>query len=481
MLRPSFDRNGVKIYQGDVREVLPKLPANSVHCVVTSPPYWGLRDYGTAEWEGGDADCKHAGPPRCSDKSTLHGFTSQNVKLRTSSSSPPKGTCTKCGAVRVDSQLGLEPTPQEFLKNMVAVFREVRRVLRDDGTLWLNMGDCYATGAGMVGERPGGGPQGDNWKGPTTQPNRMKIPGLKPKDLVGMPWRLALALQEDGWWLRSDIVWNKVNAMPESVTDRPSKSHEYIFLLTKSARYYYDHIAIRVPLAPASLVRISQPGFEQQTGGFKDYAHHGRPDRSSRKAVANLRKSMRRSDMQGYGLTRGTGNPSVTHPAGANKRSVWTVNPDPFEEAHFATFPQELITPCILAGTSERGCCAVCGAPYLRVVEKVPSTMNIQIRDARNGTLAKKSGLGVNRATDEELENYGDEELGSVETIGWEPGCKHEPGLIRRCVVMDPFLGSGTTALVAKLNHCEAVGVELNPEYVEMASRRLAQDVLLFG
>jgi DNA modification methylase len=297
------------IVLGHVLDGLRLLPDRSVQCVVTSPPYWGLRDYGTAAWEGGDPACDHvvrAGDPatstlaaagstktvvahgqqkyrdvclRCGarrieptvwdgDPACAHewdgiltpaanGIVASEMRGETlsgrSATRRPRtsAACRKCGAWR--GALGLEPTPELYAAHLVAVFREVRRVLRDDGVLWLNMGDCYATGAGSVGAAPGGGWQGDRWKGyrgtreesriarsgaigPMTQPNRMPIAGLKPKDLVGMPWRVAFALQADGWWLRMDVVWAKPNPMPESVTDRPTRAHEFVFLFAKGTR-----------------------------------------------------------------------------------------------------------------------------------------------------------------------------------------------------------------------------------------------------
>jgi DNA modification methylase len=257
----------VTILTGDCREVLKTLPDASVHCCVTSPPYWGLRDYG------------------------------------------------------VDAQIGLEQTPEEYVASLVAVFREVRRVLRDDGTLWLNLGDSYAgAGAGGGGNRKGNEHgQHDAMVGSL----RGTVPsGLKPKDLVGIPWRVAFALQADGWWLRSDIIWHKPNPMPESVTDRPTKSHEYLFLLAKSDRYYYDAEAIAEP------AQIEQAG--RVTGrGKQAYAN------------ASSFNGMRpQQDNSG-----GYGNGSVR-----NKRDVWTVPTAPYKGAHFATFPPALILPCILAG-----------------------------------------------------------------------------------------------------------------------------------
>lgn len=272
-----------RILQGDVLDRLRELPDESVHCVVTSPPYWGLRDYG------------------------------------------------------VDGQIGLESTPQEFVSKMVAVFREVRRVLRKDGTAWVNMGDSYAhatQGGGCVltnGRTDGrNSNESDNVRG--RQDRSTLGPGLKPKDLCGIPWRLAFALQDDGWWLRQDIIWAKPNPMPESVTDRCTKAHEYIFLLSKSASYYYDADAIR----------------EEQTSPDK---RAGRNSSCLVDKSPSPRKGMRSSDPDRFGLTRGTTNESCTHEAGRNKRSVWSIATQPYPEAHFATFPEELITPCILAGS----------------------------------------------------------------------------------------------------------------------------------
>ena len=241
---------------GDVREKLKELNDCSVQCCVTSPPYWGLRDYGTAEWVGGDENCSHI-EQKClaSDKNTLN--TGKKGKQYTTISMQYKSVCNKCGAVRKDSQLGLEETPEEYVENMVKVFREVKRVLKDDGTCWLNLGDTYSAqrwtkkGLDHTEAQPMNKMK-DDWRAiaPT------KLSGLPDKNLVGIPWRVALALQQDGWYLRQDIIWHKPNPMPESVQDRCTKSHEYIFLLTKSARYYYDADAIREPLTDGALLRL---------------------------------------------------------------------------------------------------------------------------------------------------------------------------------------------------------------------------------
>lgn len=306
----------VRILVGDVRERLRDLPDRSVHCVVTSPPYFGLRDYG------------------------------------------------------VDRQMGLETTPEEYIANMVEAFREVRRVLRDDGTLWLNIGDSYANDekwGGSTGGKHASALHGDSGIG-----RRKLKTGLKGKDLIGIPWLLAFALRADGWYLRQEIIWAKKNVMPESVRDRCTKAHEQIFLLSKAQRYYFDAEAVKEPVADSSRSR--------QTG---------------------LR----------------------------NKRSVWYVATKPFKEAHFATFPPDLIEPCILAGTSEAGVCTSCGTPWQR--QHIRST-----------------------------------------TTGWAPGCGCE-AQAGPATVLDPFFGAGTTGLVADRLRRDCIGIELNPEYAEIARRRI--------
>lgn len=309
----------MQILLGDNREVLKTLSDNSVQCVVTSPPYYGLRDYGTAKWEGGDARCGHyvagdgePGKTRAGEKQQ-----SNHGSMRVA-----KDICPHCGAVRIDEQIGLEQTPDEYVAKLVAVFREVRRVLRDDGTLWLNLGDSYCTTP--KGNR-GSGINGTRFGSDEPAYDKSNIPGLKHKDLIGIPWRVAFALQADGWWLRQDIIWAKPNPMPESVTDRCTKAHEYIFLLTKSARYFYDVDAIREPH-----IWADDPRNDGQRHTYSDSSKHNQvdPDRQRTK-----------TDCVSF------------HPNGRNRRSVWTVSTTPYKGAHFATFPPKLIEPCILAGS----------------------------------------------------------------------------------------------------------------------------------
>jgi len=313
-MKPVHDDDWLTVHNGDCRDVLPTLPAESVQCVVTSPPYWGLRDYGTATWDGGDEGCDHEPAKRAigNTPSAKSGYAME----------------CPCGARRIDRQLGLEPTPEEYVANLVAVFREVRRVLRSDGTVWLNLGDSYAAGgSGPTGEAStlrgnghvGGGPKVKSRASVTRSPG----PGLKPKDLVGIPWRVAFALQADGWYLRSDIIWSKPNPMPESVTDRPTKAHEYVFLLSKEPRYYFDQEAVREPAE----MREWREGRENAIT-----AYPGSPNRYS-------------DGPSGY----------PTNPSGRNIRSVWNIATQPYPGAHFAVFPEALVEPCIKAGCPEGG------------------------------------------------------------------------------------------------------------------------------
>lgn len=273
---------------GDVREVLKTLPEKSIQTCVTSPPYWGLRDYGTG-----------------------------------------------------NKQLGLEPTSEEYVKNMVEVFQEVKRVLRDDGTLWLNLGDSYAGGCASSGGKQRLGPDHnlDN------QRNDVKViksgNGLKQKDLVGIPWRVAFALQSDGWYLRSDIIWSKPNPMPESVTDRPTKAHEYIFLLSKSKKYYYDNDAIKEPVTESSMERLSQNIKDQQGYSRVPFKTNG-----NMKAVISKQDGVGKRTYNGF-------NKRYDPVLKRNKRTVWEITTKPFKEAHFAVFPPEIPTICIKAGSKE--------------------------------------------------------------------------------------------------------------------------------
>lgn len=352
----------ISLINSDSRNI--PLADGSVNCVVTSPPYYGLRDYGTAKWEGGDPGCEH----------TVSGW---NDNLKPNVNRPERDgekrqNCIKCGAHRIDDQIGLEQTPDEYVAALVAVFREVWRVLRDDGTVWLNLGDSYA-GSGK-GANPDGtahpaslvGKQGTNFGSVDgiKKPQKAHEIGLKPKDLIGIPWRVAFALQADGWYLRQDIIWAKAvsgairkgSAMPESVTDRFCKSHEYVFLLTKSARYWFDSEAVKEPSSLESAKRMLR-------GVGNDHKNvdgaPGQTKHSLAKPRPNVNTGIKfggnkygESDDGHYSTYSGN---EYVDTGMATRRSVWLVNTSCYHGAHFATYPPELIEPCILAGCPEGG------------------------------------------------------------------------------------------------------------------------------
>jgi DNA modification methylase len=403
--------------------------------------------------------------------------------------------CPECGAWR--GSLGLEPTPDLYVQHIVEVFREVRRVLRDDATLWLNMGDCFA------GNRSYQVPDSKhvdvgNRRGMTSSRRRDDLPiprsdhlvtGLKPKDLVGIPWRVAFALQADGWWLRSDIVWFKRNCMPESVVDRPTRAHELIFLMAKSERYFYDADAIREPLAESSVARVNQPTFFEQTGGEKDYGKSGtNANRSSRRALENLARRSHTSAVDheepnlkdpyrsktaenphvgGRRQASEPGEPNWCNAVGRNKRSVWDIPTQPFRSAHFATFPVEVVEPCVLAGTSARGACPSCGTPWRRDVERerVPDRIG-RVQGRLGDSITDAHGSDGRAGTRFNV---------SSTTVGWTDPCACSKAEPVPSLVLDPFCGSGTTGLVAKHLGRRFVGIELNTEYCAMAVERIAR------
>ncbi|HUT60359.1 MAG TPA: DNA methyltransferase, partial [Phycisphaerae bacterium] len=336
---------------------LGELADGSVHCVVTSPPYWGLRDYGTARWEGGDPKCDHkvgrfTSPASDKQKSNAGSGERQAAE-----------TCPRCGARRIDQQIGLERTPGEYVRKMVAVFREVRRVLRDDGTLWLNLGDSYATqgGTGAQGQT---GQRADRTFTAEGSSDKGVPPGLKAKDLCMMPARVAMALQADGWWLRACLPWVKRNPMPESTRDRPTSALEYVFLMTKASRYFFDMEAVRA--APSGITGGlvfggRNKGTVRRADGARIVGREFAPE--DRERYMSNGRAFRNTDLYYQ---------SIAPPHGMifcdDELVGLDVNPQAYSEAHFATFPEKLVEPLILAGTSEKGCCPECGAPWVRVV-----------------------------------------------------------------------------------------------------------------
>lgn len=490
----------IRILNGDCREMLAKIADRSVQCCVTSPPYYGLRNYG------------------------------------------------------VDGQIGLEPSPESYVTELVSVFREVRRVLRDDGVLFLNLGDSYARSQDTnvpqtknplcVPPQTNHSPvsrvgSSDGVVGRADRPgSRTTGGGLKPKDLIGIPWMIAFALRADGWYLRSDIIWAKPNPMPESVTDRPTSAHEHVFLFAKSGDhlfwthrdkvgsrvhpepdyrwkhretkeeicvephglpedvkriwqrvnlwsghdYFWDAEAVRQPMAVASIVRLAQD-VDHRTGSSR--ANGGAKTNGPMKAVGGLDKQRghgRRHD--GFNDRWDLMSKDEQQSMGANCRNVWTIATQPFSESHFATFPPDLAERCIKAGTSERGCCASCGAPWARITIKGEPDMPhraVSGADASGGYSGQSTknhdATGVQNASDVKrriLEGMREK------AYSWAPTCECHAGVVP-CTVLDPFAGAFTTCMVADRMQRHAIGVELNPEYCEMAERRIVEDAGMFA
>lgn len=503
-----------QVYLGSC-ERMDAIPDGSVHCVVTSPPYFGLRDYATAEFQGGDASCDHS--RKTSDKvgaSTING----DKKSANSSHAPwPGGVCGKCGAVRADEQIGHEPTVAEYVERMVGVFREVRRVLRDDGVAFLNLGDSYAGSSGAQGRGPepasdAGSTSALSERSIAAHPKRrytgsIRDAGLKPKDLIGVPWRTALALQADGWWLRDAIIWHKPATIPSSVEDRCTPAYEFVFMLTKRPRYFVDMDAVRQPLTASSVDRVQQPGITEQEGC--DRPNAGGKTNGAMKAVYKHDRNRLTSGERSH--NRMFGEPDTVErllDAGANLRNVWTIATEPFAMAryacanghefvltkrmsdeveaafrcracgkpvergeHFAAFPGALAARCIRMGTSEAGCCSECGAPLVRVVEVAPNpSKGANAGERRDGGAA----LTSNAQTSAGLHRNGTNVASSRVMRGFQPSCKCTGG-ISPCVVLDPFMGTGTTAEVAESLGRRWVGYELSQTYHALIAERTKQ------
>lgn len=451
----------VRVLEGDCRDVLPTLPDASVQCVVTSPPYFGLRDYQLPPsiW-GGDATCEHewdeervgteVGKGNWAQGTNGRGETQPGgvaAKREPIRAAATRGFCRRCGAWL--GCFGLEPTVDLYVEHAVSVFREVRRVLRDDGVMFLNLGDSYVAGGNGARDAERWPKQSRNNNGDRREHGKKRPgAGLKPKDLIGIPWRVAFALQADGWWLRSEITWCKRAPMPESVTDRPTSATEKIFLLTKSARYFYDAIAVREenssPEQLAHNLKYAKPyaayddraDTSGQPGNVNNVGIHARPGASGR-----------------------------------NMRNYWLLGPEPFPSAHFAVFPTTIAERCLKAGTSEKGACAACGAPWTRVMS---DGEKVQTGNGRgpNATVNPNRHPGEEHATAFYVLQR--------ETTGWQPSCACSADVVP-CVVLDCFGGAGTTGLVADRLGRDAVLIELSPFYCEMERRRITQDAPLFA
>jgi DNA modification methylase len=430
---PYLAEPDLTLYNGDSWTVLRGLPDESIDCCVTSPPYWGLRDYGTGSWEGGDPECDHARPTTTMNVgfNERWGQGAGERKQEHKSDGQYPSICAKCGAHRLDKQLGLEPNVRDYVFALDEIFDEVKRVLTPHATLWLNLGDTFAANRSY---------QVPDQKYVRMRENRgsMGVPeGLKPKDLVGVPWRVAFALQESGWWLRMDNIWNKANPMPESAKDRPTRAHEYVFLLSKSKNYFYDYMAVQEPATWDRWGDQTSPKYDGQEGmagaWIKEQAKETLQNRNMR-----------------------------------NMRSVWTIPTQPYGGEHFATFPEKLVSRCLLASCPQE-VCRTCGKPRERIVE----TDNPSKEFADDGTMgwSNTHQQTSNPQSSQSLHRNPGGVYASARDLGFTD-CGHND--YRPGVVLDPFAGAGTTALVARKLSRSSVLIELNPDYCKIISERLA-------
>ena len=606
LLGPYWTAPGAMLYLGDVRECLRALPARSVHMVVTSPPFWGLRDYQTGTWGGGSAECDHQPPPqdmvKAASSSGLNLNKDPNKIQSTLGGSHNRGyrhKCPKCGAKRTDMQIGMEPSPDCgthgqaqcsacFVCAMVGVFREVKRVLRDDGTCWLNLGSTFISGTvesdryvirddltereyqhvikriaetvskvretktpaerdvptvlrepniqtgklynqtmsevrednqgsqTVCGEGTGevlfeklrevgesnkeendtdSGMRGVR-SGIREVPARIGLYAMKadiPNDILrcfkpsyklvsgndaGIPWRVALALQADGWVLRQDIIWHSPNKMPESVSNRCTKSHEHIFLLVKSDNYYYDAVAIQEPAKSSWKDSDFIPNSEKDAIGDKSAATS-----ASRNNRSNVVRGKRRGGGSVFGKVRhaseaiAAGGQCREYDGGdpdfVNKRDVWIVPTTGYPGAHFAVYSPRLITPCILAGTSEHGCCSLCGSPWERVVVR---TGAVKLEGESDAGERDRSYRWSRNGIDSTL----DTGIAQRETVGWRKACGCQTDEVIPCTVLDPFVGSGTAVATALQLGRAGIGIDLSETYLrENAISRI--EVALMG
>lgn len=457
-----------RVILGDCLTALREFPDGSAQTCVTSPPYYGLRDYGMSE------------------------------------------------------QIGLEETPEAYIARLVDVFREVRRVLRDDGTLWLNIGDSYCGYKGANYGRTDGNLTAHT---PSVQsglqsvdygtPQSLRDSGIKPKDLIGIPWMLAFALRADGWYLRQDIIWSKPNPMPESVTDRCTKAHEYVFLLSKGPRYYYDHAAVKEPVAASTVARLSQ-NVEAQAGSDRVPGKTNGPMKAvggRSRADSFKREDSKRAAVipgQTVGTHRADRAESTYDLDTRNKRSVWSIATRPFKEAHFAVMPVELAQTCILAGSHAPGdiqpieyVASPAGSgertvdPSRTVGRAGMSRPRRDVEDVRLISRQEQAAYAAQLATSPHrdamrseapgFDHYARTDRSGARPIphalleawigrGWltrVPEPVPQRVSAAQCTVLDPFMGAHTTAYAALLHGRNAIGAELNPEYMQIGERRI--------
>ena len=500
-MKPYWTNGRTDLHLADARAI--PLPDESVHCVVTSPPYWGLRDYQLLQWEGGDAGCNHSFGRVGSARAD--GIVDETKPVRNRDGAAAAPTQCRCGAKQVAAGIGLESTLHEWIDNLVIVFREVWRVLRDDGVLWLNLGDAYTSGNRATYRSSASENKGHQVQDDMPRP---KTPdGLQSKALMGQPWRVAFALQDDGWILRSAVIWHKNNPMPEAATDRPTNTYELIFMLVKSnTSTYWTHRDLAgsrtAPAEPDYRWIHKESGEESATspigwhtkrrcpGGrdgcaicnswrrinlwnahdyFYDADAIREPQAESTLARFAEGQAPRRPPKKSGGSDRWNQNfyesaPESILPTGRNARNVWNFPVQGRSDAHFAAYPDELPKRAILASTSAYGVCAECGAPWRRVTE----SHLVQQYASRHGGYAARGG--VDGMVD--LSKTWTPGVKETETLGWLSTCRCDAP-VAPAVVLDPFIGSGTTCEVANALGRLGVGLDLNPEYLAIAINRI--------
>jgi DNA modification methylase len=438
----TSDEETIRLYQGDVRSILDTFPSRSVQCIVTSPPYWKLRNYLVKNQIGLEhiPDCETYGQVQC-------------------------GQCYVC--------------------TMVGIFRQLKRILRNDGTLWLNLGDTYTTPGENRNGLNSNSLDGSNKLAPVRKHNhgnkRESIEdktGLRDGNLLGIPWRVALALQKDRWILRNDVIWGKPNPMPESVTNRCTKAHEYLFLFTKTNQYYFDMGAIKEKQSINTLkIHNKRPSqirgnkvysiqSNRNDGGYKNKSTNINPDTNKNKRSV---WTVEEDNQLLQWLSENK--PEILQQfldEQRNNKDVWSVASQPYRGAHFATFPEKLIRPCILAGSSEKGCCPHCKSPWERKLEVATE----RIGKDRGGNYKNRSnepGIEHQSKMDGTKGGYKPGMFYPSKTIGWRStcNCEHTEDELIPCTILDPFMGSGTTTVVSLEHERNSVGIELSEEYIK--------------
>lgn len=481
-------------------------PDETFQTVVTSPPYYGLRDYGTADWVGGDSECDHI-------PEIVQGSTSDRKGRTFIHYYPFKETCGKCGAIRKDKQIGTEDSMFDYIDNILLICEEIRRVLRPTGTFWLNIGDSYNSNPSNQQNGSIDRPYYESAVRSMGRKKRNSGINLRRKNLMLIPFRLAIGLQDQGWIVRNDNIWFKTNPTPESVNDRSTRSHEYIFLLTKEEIYFYDNDSIREPLAEATIPRA----LRAVSGENKNWKDGGR---STSKAMSIPRENRRKAFLRemgggGSGFNGHSGyydsdGRLLVNPLGRNRRSVWEITLKPYKGSHFATFPPELPEICIKAGTSDRGECPECGSPWERISIKetifesgsgkagrTPEEVGGKWGDDRHGNnlllgpTVKKITAGFRPTCDHYDDRYRSEfqrtqnrrKRNHQDLSGsWFDRVRKRPGRSDWETVpqkvLDPFSGSGTTVMVARNLGRIGVGSELNFDYILQSKERTGSNDL---